>query len=41
MEQTSAQLFYAVAAAKNLLVFSANVSNAFAEAPPPKHPFFI
>jgi hypothetical protein len=41
VEQTSARLFYAVAAAENLLVFSANVSNAFAEAPPPKQPFFI
>jgi hypothetical protein len=41
VEQTSARLFYAVAAAENLLVFGANVSNAFAEAPPPKQPFFI
>jgi hypothetical protein len=37
----TARLFYAVAAAKNLLVFGADVSNAFAEAPPPKQPFFI
>ena len=41
VEQTSARLFYAVAAAENLLVFGADVSNAFAEAPPPKQPFFI
>jgi hypothetical protein len=36
VEQTSARLFYIVAAAENLLVFGANVSNAFAEAPPLK-----
>jgi hypothetical protein len=41
IEQTSAQLFYAVAAIKNLLVFGADISNAFAEAPAPKQPFFI
>jgi hypothetical protein len=41
VKQTSACLFYAVAAAANLLVFGANVSNAFAEVPPPKQPFFI
>ena len=41
VEQTSARLFYAVSAAENMLVFGADVSNAFAEAPPPKQPFFI
>ncbi len=41
MDQTSAQLFYAVAATKNRLIFGANVTNAFAEAPLPKQPFFI
>ncbi len=41
VDQTSARLFYAVAAAENLLVFGADVSNAFAEAPPPKQGFFI
>ena len=41
VEQTSARLFYAVAAAENLFVFGADVSNAFGEAPPPKQPFFI
>jgi hypothetical protein len=30
-----------VAAAENLIVYGANVSNAFAEAPPPKQGFFI
>ncbi len=41
VNQTSSRLFYAVAATKNLLVFGANVSNAFAEAPPPKQGFYI
>ncbi len=41
VEQTRSCLFYAVAAAENLLVFGADVSNAFAEAPPPQQPFFI
>jgi hypothetical protein len=41
IEQTSACLFYAVASAKNLLIFGADILNAFAEAPPPKQPFFI
>jgi hypothetical protein len=41
VEQTSMRLFYAVAAAENLLIFGAKVSNAFAKAPPPKQPFFI
>jgi hypothetical protein len=41
IEQTNARLFYAVASAKNLLIFGADISNAFAEAPPPKQPFFI
>jgi hypothetical protein len=41
VEQTSSRLFYAVAAAENLLIFGADVSNAFAEVPPPKQPFFI
>jgi hypothetical protein len=41
VDRTSSQLFYAVAAAENLLVFGADVSNAFAEAPPPKQGFYI
>ena len=35
VDQTSSRLFYAIAAAKNMLIFGADVSNAFAEAPPP------
>jgi hypothetical protein len=41
VNQTSARLFYAVAAAENLLIFGADVSNAFSEAPPPKQGFYI
>ena len=41
VNRTSVGLFYAVAAAENLLVYGTNVSNAFAEAPPPKQGFFI
>jgi len=36
VDQTSAQLFYTVAAGKNMLVFGADVSNAIAKSPPPK-----
>jgi hypothetical protein len=41
VDQASARMFYAIAAAENLLVYGADVSNAFAEAPPPKQGFFI
>jgi hypothetical protein len=41
VDQTSSRLFYGIAAAKNLLIYGADVSNAFAEAPPPKQGFNI
>jgi hypothetical protein len=41
VDQTSACMFYAIATAENLLVYGMDVSNAFAEAPPPKQGFFI
>jgi hypothetical protein len=41
VDQTSSRLFYAIAAVENLLIFGADVSNAFAEAPPPKQGFYI
>ena len=41
VDQTSARLFFAIAAAENLLVYGANISSAFAEAPPPKQGFYI
>jgi hypothetical protein len=34
-------LFYAILAAKNMLIYGANASNAFAEALPPKQGFYI
>jgi hypothetical protein len=41
VNQTSLRLFYAISAAKNLLIFGSDVCNAFAEAPPPKQGFYI
>jgi hypothetical protein len=41
IDQTGSQIFYAIAAAENLLVFGADVSNAFGEAPPPKQGVYI
>ncbi len=41
VDQTSSCLFYAIAAAENLLIFGAYISNAFAEAPPLKQGFYI
>ena len=35
------EFFYSISAAENLLIFGADVSNAFAEAPPPKQGFYI
>jgi hypothetical protein len=39
--QTSSRLFYAITAVENLLIFGADVSNAFAEALSPKQGFYI
>jgi hypothetical protein len=41
VNQTSSCLFYTISAAKNMLIFGANISNAFTKAPPPKQGFFI
>ncbi len=41
VDQTSSRMFYAIAAAENLLIYGADVSNAFAEAPPLKQGFYI
>jgi hypothetical protein len=41
IDQTSAHLFYGIVAAEYLVVYGADVSNAFAEAPLPKQGFFI
>ena len=34
-------MFYAISAAENLLIFGADVCNAFSEAPPPKQGFYL
>ncbi len=41
VDQTSSRLFYAISAGENLLVFGADVSNAFAEASSPKQGFYV
>ena len=41
VDQTGARIFYSVATAENLLIFGADVSNAFAKEPPPKQGFYI
>jgi hypothetical protein len=41
VDQTSACLFYGIAVAENLIIYGADVSNAFAEAPLPKQGFYI
>jgi hypothetical protein len=41
IDQTSSRLFYAIAAVENLVVYGADVCNAFAEATPPKQGFYV
>ncbi len=41
INQTSSCLFYAIAAAKNLVVYGADVCNTFAKTPPPKQGFYV
>jgi hypothetical protein len=41
IDHTASRLFYGISAAENLLIFGADVGNAFAEAPPPKQGFYI
>ena len=41
MDQISSRILYALSAAENLVVYGADVANAFGEAPPPKQGFFI
>ena len=41
VEQPAAQIFWATSAVKNLLVFGADCSNAFAEASPPTEPLYM
>ena len=41
LDQNGARIFWAAAALKNKLIYGADVSNAFAEAPPPKAPLYV
>lgn len=41
VDQTSSRIFYAAAAAENLIIYGADVLSAFAEAPPSKQGFWI
>jgi hypothetical protein len=41
VDHTASRLFYAIAATENLMIFGADVCNAFSEAPPPKQGFYI
>jgi hypothetical protein len=41
LDQTGARIFWAAAAQRNLKVYGADVSNAFAEAPPPVAPLYM
>ena len=41
LEQAGARIFWATCALKNKLVFGADMSNSFAEAPPPKAPLYL
>jgi hypothetical protein len=41
LEQTGSRIFYATCAILNYLIYCADVSNAFAEAPPPKAPLYM
>ena len=41
LDQNGSRIFWATAALRNLRVYGADVSNAFAEAPPPAAPLFV
>jgi hypothetical protein len=41
VDQTEGPIFYSIAAAENLLIFGADVSNVFSKAPPPQQGFYI
>ncbi|EJK70660.1 hypothetical protein THAOC_07961, partial [Thalassiosira oceanica] len=41
VDQTGARIFYAASAVEGLIIFGADVSNAFGEAPPPKQGAYI
>ena len=41
VDHTGSRIFYAAAAAEDLIIFGSDVSNASGEAPPPKQGFYI
>jgi hypothetical protein len=41
VDHTASRMFYAISAAENLRCYGGDVSNTFAEAPPPKQGFYI
>jgi hypothetical protein len=41
VDQTSTRIFYSISVAENLMIFGADVSNAFDKAPPSKPGFYI
>ena len=41
LDQVGHRVFWAAIAAKNFIVRGSDASNAFAEAPPPKHPLYV
>ena len=41
VDQTSSRIFYVTVAVENLIIYGVDVSNAFAEAPPPNQGFWI
>ena len=41
VDHTASRMFYAISAAENLLIFGADVCNAFSEAPVPKQGFYL
>jgi hypothetical protein len=41
IDHTASRLFYEISTTENMLIYGADVSNAFSKAPPPKQGFYI
>ena len=41
VDHTGSRMFYAIAAVKNFLIYGADITNAFGDAPPPKQGIFV
>ena len=41
LDHTASRIFWSISAAKGHIVFGANASNVFVEAPPPKAPLYM